>query len=107
MPVYTRTPRDPDMARRAVRPPEVALHLFTKPGGESDTFNMFPDLHRIQCPTLVMGGEDDPMHPIESQADIAAALPPIWCSSNGLRIAGMPSCPTRLNGRWHCSGNSS
>ena len=47
-----------------------------KPGGESDTFNMFPDLHRIQCPTLVMGGEDDPMHPIESQADIAAALPP-------------------------------
>ena len=37
---------------------------------------MFPDLHRIQCPTLVMGGEDDPMHPIESQADIAAALPP-------------------------------
>ena len=31
--------------------------------------------HRIQCPTLVLGGEDDPMHPIESQADIAAALP--------------------------------
>jgi pimeloyl-ACP methyl ester carboxylesterase len=26
-------------------------------------------------PTLVLGGEDDPMHPIESQADIAAALP--------------------------------
>ena len=72
---YTRTPRDPDMARRAVSRPEV-LQLFTGPGGESDTFNMFPDLHRIQCPTLVMGGEDDPMHPIESQADIAAALPP-------------------------------
>jgi pimeloyl-ACP methyl ester carboxylesterase len=31
---------------------------------------------RIRCPTLVIGGEDDPMHPIESQADIAAALPP-------------------------------
>lgn len=27
------------------------------------------------CPTRVMGGEDDPIHPIESQADIAAALP--------------------------------
>jgi pimeloyl-ACP methyl ester carboxylesterase len=26
-------------------------------------------------PTLVLGGEDDPIHPIESQADIAAALP--------------------------------
>jgi pimeloyl-ACP methyl ester carboxylesterase len=74
MPLYFRKPRDPDMARRAVNRPEV-LQLFTGPGGEADTFNMFPDLHRIQCPTLVMGGEDDPMHPIESQADIAAALP--------------------------------
>jgi proline iminopeptidase len=62
------------MARRAVSRPEVS-QWFTRPGGESDTFNMFPDLHRIQCPTLVMGGEDDPMHPIESQADIARALP--------------------------------
>jgi pimeloyl-ACP methyl ester carboxylesterase len=74
MPLYFRKPRDPDMARRAVNRPEV-LQLFTGPGGEADTFDMFPDLHRIQCPTLVMGGEDDPMHPIESQADIAAALP--------------------------------
>ena len=75
MPLYTRIPRDPDMARRAVNRPEV-LQWFTRPGGESHSFNMFPDLDRIQCPTLVMGGEDDPMHPIESQADIAAALPP-------------------------------
>jgi pimeloyl-ACP methyl ester carboxylesterase len=73
-PLYTRTPRDPDMARRAVARSEV-LQWFAKPGGESHTFNMFPDLARIQCPTLVMGGEDDPIHPIESQGDIAAALP--------------------------------
>ena len=76
LPVYTRVPRDPDMARRAISRPEVALHWFAKPGGESDTFDMFPELDRIRCPTLVIGGEDDPMHPIESQADIAAALPP-------------------------------
>ena len=106
-PIYTRTPRDPNLGSRTVGRPEVALHFSAKPGGESHTFNMFPDLHRIQCPTLVMGGEDDPMHPIESQADIAAALPPIWCSSNDLPIAGMPWCPMRLNGRWHCSGISS
>jgi proline iminopeptidase len=74
LPLYTRTPRDPDMARRAVIRSEV-LRWFTKPDGESHTFNMFPDLGRIQCPTLVLGGEDDPIHPIESQADIAAALP--------------------------------
>jgi pimeloyl-ACP methyl ester carboxylesterase len=74
MPLYTRTPRDPDLSRRAVSRSEV-LHWFTKPGGESHTFDMLPDLHRIQCPTLVLGGEDDPIHPIESQADIAASLP--------------------------------
>ncbi|MEH2552756.1 pimeloyl-ACP methyl ester carboxylesterase [Bradyrhizobium algeriense] len=74
MPHYTRIPRDPDMARRAVNRPEV-LQWFTRPGGESHSYNFFPDLDRIRCPTLVLGGEDDPIHPIESQADIAAALP--------------------------------
>jgi pimeloyl-ACP methyl ester carboxylesterase len=73
-PLYTRTPRDPDIAQRAVSRSAV-LRWFTKPGGESHTFNMFPDLGRIHCPTLVLGGEDDPIHPIESQADIAVALP--------------------------------
>ena len=73
-PHYFRTPRHPDVARRAVSRSEV-LQWFTKPGGESQTFDMFPDLHHIRCPTLIMGGEDDPILPIESQADIAAALP--------------------------------
>jgi pimeloyl-ACP methyl ester carboxylesterase len=76
LPAYTRRPRDPNMARRATSRPAVGLHWFARPDGESDRFNLFPDLVRIQCPTLVLGGEDDPMHPIESQADIAAALPP-------------------------------
>lgn len=74
IPHYFRVPRDPDMARRAVNRMEV-LRWFTRPDGESHSFNFFPDLHRIRCPTLVLGGEDDPIHPIESQADIAAALP--------------------------------
>jgi pimeloyl-ACP methyl ester carboxylesterase len=74
-PLYTRTPRHPDIVRRAVGNPEV-LQWFTRPGGEDHTFNLIPDLARIQCPTLVIGGEEDPMTPIECQADIAAALPP-------------------------------
>ena len=74
IPLYTRRPRDPDTARRAVMRLEV-LQWFTRPGGEAHAFNMLPDLERIKCPTLVMGGEDDPMLPIEAQADIAAALP--------------------------------
>jgi proline iminopeptidase len=73
-PLYFRIPRGPDVPRRAVSRSEV-LQWFTKPGGEGLTFDLFPNLHRIRCPTLVMGGEDDPIQPIESQADIAAALP--------------------------------
>ena len=86
-PLYTRTRRDPNIGSRTVGKPEVALHWFAKPGGESHTFNMFPDLGRIQCPTLVLGGEDDPMHPIESQADIAGALP-----AHLVRFERFPDC---------------
>src|SRR5213593_4601623 len=85
-PLYTRTPRDPDVARRAVRRPEVT-QWFTRPGGEGHTFNLFPDLSRVRCPTLVVGGEDDPMTPIECQADIAAALP-----AHLVRFERFPGC---------------
>lgn len=74
LPHYFRNPRHPDVARRAISRPAV-LQWFTGPGGESQTFDLFPELHRIQGPTLVMGGEDDPIHPIESQAELAANLP--------------------------------
>jgi len=85
-PLYTRTPRDPDAARRAVRRAEVT-HWFTRPGGEGHTFNFLPDLSRVGCPTLVLGGEDDPMTPIECQADIAAALP-----AHLVRFERFPGC---------------
>ena len=82
---------------RPVGRPEV-LRWFTKPGGESQTFDLFPDLHRIRCPTLVMGGEDDPVHPIESQADLAAALPPHLVQFERFADCGhavMPDAPER------------
>jgi proline iminopeptidase len=74
MPHYTRKPHE--LMRRAIVRQDV-LQWWTRPdGGESRNFDMLVDLSRVACPTLVMGGEDDPMHPLESQADIAAALPP-------------------------------
>jgi len=73
-PVYNRTPRDPAAVQRAVLRPEVNI-WFTRTGGEGRTFNLLPELQRVQCPTLVLGGEDDPMCPIECQEDIAGALP--------------------------------
>jgi len=37
---------------------------------------LLPELHRIQCPTLILAGEEDPITPIEDSEDIAAKLDP-------------------------------
>jgi len=71
-PLYSRTPRDPDANARTVWSFEVMFHFG---GGEDATFDLLPDLARVRCPTLVLGGEDDPITPIGDQEDIAAALP--------------------------------
>jgi pimeloyl-ACP methyl ester carboxylesterase len=81
----------------AINRPEVALHWFAKPGGQSDNFDMFPELDRIRCPTLVIGGEDDPMHPIERQIDprchVAAAPRPVRTLRCGHGV--VPDAPER------------
>jgi len=86
LPLYSKTPRDPNAMRRVLGNAEV-LQAFAGPGGEDHTFNMLSDLARVRCPTLVMGGEEDPMTPIECQADIAAALP-----AQLVQFARFPGC---------------
>ncbi len=73
-PHYNRAPPDKAVLGRALFNQEVR-RWFMGRAGEWHRFDMLPDLARIQCPTLVLGGEDDPMTPIECQSDIAAALP--------------------------------
>ena len=73
LPQYTRRVPDPDAWSRMLSRPEVT-HWFMRFDGESRRFNLLPELHRITCPTLVMGGQEDPMTPIQGQRDIAAAL---------------------------------
>lgn len=85
-PVYTRTPRDPEVVKRAMLRPEVNL-WFTRPGGEGRAYDLIPALGRVRCPTLVMGGEEDPMTPIVCQEKIAAALPP-----HLVRFERFPGC---------------
>ena len=46
--------------------------ILTLPGRRGSIYNVMLTRGSGE---LVLGGEDDPMHPIESQADIAAALP--------------------------------
>jgi proline iminopeptidase len=72
-PLYSRTPRDPDANARTLWNFDV---MYAFGGGEDHTFDLLPELAKVRCPTLVLGGEDDPICPIDDQADIAAALPP-------------------------------
>jgi len=74
-PLYNHAPRDPETNSRTVWNFDV---MFAFGAGEDLRFNLLPALAGIRCPTLVLGGEDDPITPIGDAEDIAAALPAQW-----------------------------
>jgi proline iminopeptidase len=75
-PLYNRRGiKDPDAPGRVLRNDAVALH-FAGPDRESAGMDFRAGLARIQCPTLVMAGEDDPITPISRSELLAACLPP-------------------------------
>lgn len=66
---------DPDALARSVRNDAVAFH-FAGPDRETARMDFREGLGRVQCPTLVMAGADDPITPISRSELIAACLPP-------------------------------
>ena len=77
-PVYTQSPSqltNPDAQSRTVVSRDVVRHFAT---GEMRTFDLLADLRSLQCATLVMAGELDPICPIEAADDIAAHVPREW-----------------------------
>jgi len=72
LPLYSPTQLDPEAQLR----PQMNMELLGAPtsyiGGE---MNLLPGLANVQCPTLVLAGEDDPICTIEAMEDIVAALP--------------------------------
>jgi pimeloyl-ACP methyl ester carboxylesterase len=75
----------PESFSRCVRNPDLAHFFF---GGELKTLNLLPHLSRIRCPTLVIGGEHDPVTTIQDAEDIAAAMPPNLVRFERFRDAG-------------------
>ena len=74
-PLYNRRAmRDPDARHRTVRNDEVAFR-FGAPDGEAVMLDFTAGLARVQCPTLVVAGEDDPITPVSRSELIAACLP--------------------------------
>jgi len=75
MPLYNRTPQDPEVAGRAVYRRELT-QAFHEIGGIWHTMDLLPELHRIQCPTLVLAGDDDPITPLDDSMDIVSKIDP-------------------------------
>jgi proline iminopeptidase len=75
-PLYNRrATRDPDAYARAIRNDAVAFH-FAGPDRETARLDFREGLGRIECPTLVVAGEDDPITPISRSELIVRCLPP-------------------------------
>jgi pimeloyl-ACP methyl ester carboxylesterase len=75
LPLYNRVPASPERMQRT-RWNKPLLNAWN--ASELPHVDLLPGLAHAACPVLVMGGEDDPVTPIEDQQDIAAALPPQW-----------------------------
>lgn len=72
LPVYNPSSWDPEVIARVRLKLEVGNHFFRN---EFLTADLFPELPNIRCPTLVLGGELDPITPVADSEDIAAAIP--------------------------------
>jgi pimeloyl-ACP methyl ester carboxylesterase len=72
MPLYNTNPQ-PNTASSLARFNTELLDTWNRT--ELPGLNLLPGLARATCPVLVLGGEEDPVTPIEDQRDIARALP--------------------------------
>src|SRR5580765_4544765 len=73
-PLYTHTPPDIDALKRCI-PSHDIIPFFERPGGEGVVFDLSAELSAVRCPTLVIGGGDDPITPVSEQQTIVDALP--------------------------------
>jgi pimeloyl-ACP methyl ester carboxylesterase len=73
IPLYTRTTPLAEAFERAVRNPAMRLVFFES---ELERLDLLRHLHRIECPTLMLAGDDDPITPAADMEDIAAAMRP-------------------------------
>lgn len=88
--LYNTRPKNPD-GRTWMRFDREILfeHIRTELPG----MDLRPGLAAVQCPVLVMAGEEDPVTPPEDAAEIVAALPPRW-------RAGFERFPGVGHGAW-------
>jgi proline iminopeptidase len=72
IPLYGRTPQDPDALARTRFNLEL---LYGWERSEGAKLDLRAELARVRCPTLVLAGDDDPVTPLESAEEIVEHLP--------------------------------
>ncbi len=88
--LYNTTPQDADGRHRTRFRPEI---LFASAGGEQRDMDLLPGLAAVQCPVLVMAGDEDPVTPMDDAELIFNALPATWREM--ARFAGVGHGPWR------------
>ncbi|MDR7333041.1 alpha/beta hydrolase [Roseateles asaccharophilus] len=88
--LYNTRPKNPDAGGWMQFKPEI---LFEHTRTELPGMDLRPGLANVQCPVLVMVGEQDPVTPPEDAEEIAAAIPPQW-------LAGFERFPDVGHGAW-------
>jgi pimeloyl-ACP methyl ester carboxylesterase len=72
LPLYNPGASDPDVLARVVQRHEVGIHFWSD---ELTRFDLSDEADRVRCPTLVLGGELDPITTAADLQDLAAAIP--------------------------------
>jgi pimeloyl-ACP methyl ester carboxylesterase len=72
VPLYNPSPPDPNVLRRVVRHDDVGIHFWSD---EIHRFDLGPELDAIRAPTLILGGELEPITTAEDVSELAAAIP--------------------------------
>jgi pimeloyl-ACP methyl ester carboxylesterase len=71
LPLYNPTPADPDAMARARFRPDVGIRFWRD---ELPTLDLFAELGRIRCPTLILAGELDPLTTVRDHEEPAGAI---------------------------------
>jgi pimeloyl-ACP methyl ester carboxylesterase len=72
VPLYNPSPPDPEVMQRVIRYDDVGIHFWSD---EIHNFDLRSELAAIRVPTLLVGGELDPITTAEDMRELAAAIP--------------------------------
>ena len=73
--LYNTQPKNPNAGGWMMFKPEI---LYAHTRTELRDMDLRPGLSQVQCPVLVMAGEEDPVTPPQDAQEIVAALPAEW-----------------------------